>query len=65
MKNYSKDFSKQVVKTLAAFGIKIVGATFLPDATGNFANGETGYNVNDNGTGKVWTYMQVVKMGSR
>ena len=62
--NYSKDFSKAIVKKLAAKGIAIVGATFVPDEKGSYigAGAETAYILNDNGTSCLRTYFQVKSM---
>ena len=57
-----RDFSKQTTKALASKGIQIIGTTYLPDnsAALPYASGETGYNVNDNGTHRVLTFAQVI-----
>jgi hypothetical protein len=58
------DFSKTTLRKLTRKGISILGKTLIPAAAGElrFANGETGYAVNDNGTGKVKTFSQVLEM---
>jgi len=58
----TKDFSKATLAKLRARGIRVVGSTWLPDERGGFANGERGYLLDDNGTGKVRTLMQVIRM---
>lgn len=54
-------FDKETIRRLTRGGITITGLQAIP---GNgdmpFANAETGYVVNDNGTSKVWTYYQVL-----
>lgn len=62
MSHFSKDFSKSVVKSLAKKGIRIVGAQSIPDMSKPlpFACAERGYLIDDNGTGRVWKYGEVV-----
>lgn len=56
----ARDFSKAVNKALAKKGISIYGIVALPDANGSFLNSSRGYEVNDNGTGRIFTYWQVL-----
>ncbi len=53
-------FSAQARRALLRARIRITGLQGLPDADGSFANGETGYLVDDNGTGRVLSYRQIV-----
>ena len=62
--SFSKDFSSKVVKSLARQGIRIIGATALPDATGSYLNSERGYNLDDNGTHRICAYLQVVAIAA-
>ena len=57
------DFSKKTVSALARKGIRLYGLTVIPNNASNmpFATGERGYLVDDNGTGKVWNFMQVME----
>jgi hypothetical protein len=55
----TRHFGRKAVASLARKGIRIVGLQSLPDAAGSFLNSETGYVVDDNGTGRVWTYLEV------
>jgi len=57
------DFSKKTIIALAKKGITIVGLCVIPDMSSAmpFANGERGYKINDNGTGRVWSFAQVMK----
>jgi len=55
------DFSKSTLRALAKRGVTLVGLQALPNANGSFANCETGYVVNHNGTGKVWTFAQMLE----
>lgn len=59
---FDKDFAKEVVKALKKRGITIVGATWVPGKDGSYANGETAYRLNDNGTSKLRTYLEVVAL---
>lgn len=47
-------FNTAARRALAKCGVRIVGLQFLPGPCG----GETGYIVDDNGTGRIWTYAQ-------
>lgn len=61
--NHSSDFSKATVKALNAKGISIIGKTVIPgEGDMPFANGETGYVLNDNGTSCIRTFFQVRTM---
>ena len=55
-----KDFNAKTRRILAKKGIHLIGITAIPDDKGSFANGRRGYRVNDNGTGRVWTYHKVI-----
>lgn len=56
------DFSKKTVAALAKKGIRIYGLTYIPgEGEWAMANGERGYLVNDNGTGRVWTFRDVME----
>jgi len=52
-------FGRKAVASLARKGIRIIGLQAIPDAAGSFLNSPTGYVMDDNGTGRVWTYRQV------
>jgi len=58
----SKDFSRALVATLNARGIYFHGSTWLPSATGDYANGERGYQLNDNGTHRIRSHAEVRAM---
>lgn len=55
-----RHFGRKAIATLARKGVRIIGTTTIP---GNgpmpFANGETGYSVDDNGTGRILSFFQV------
>ena len=52
-----------LVGTLVISGLHIRGAQACPDMASPmpFANATTGYLVDDNGTGRVWTFAQVLE----
>ena len=56
-------FSAKTLRALIRKGVRIVGLQYLPDMSSAMpmANGETGYVVDDNGCGKVWTFRQVLE----
>jgi hypothetical protein len=58
----ARHFGAAIVRKLARKGITVTGLMTIP---GNgpmpYPNGSTGYTVNDNGTGKVWTFADVLK----
>ncbi len=58
----AKDFSKATITKLRKRGIRITGSTWLPSVTGGYSNGERGYLLDDNGTGRIRTLMQVLKL---
>ena len=57
-----RDFSKSTLRALAKRAISVVGVQMLPDMSSAmpFANADKGYVVSDNGTGRVWTFSQVL-----
>ena len=57
------DFSKKTLRSLSRKGIAIVGITLIPDMSSAlpFANGDRGYQINDNGCGRVWSFSQVLE----
>ena len=58
----SRDFGKEVLAGLRKRGIRITGSTWLPGPDGSYANGERGYLLDDNGTGRVRVYSDVLRM---
>ena len=61
--NFGRDFSKATVKALNAKGIYIIGITVIPgEGDMPYANGETGYVLNDNGTSRIRSWSQVRTM---
>lgn len=61
---YSRDFSRDIIKALAAKGATITGATWLPGTDGSYANGERGYTLDARGTHVVRTYAEVRTMAA-
>jgi hypothetical protein len=59
----AKDFSRSQLSKLSKRGIILVRAMAMPDPDSAmpFANPLTGYMVSDGGTGRVWTWRQVVE----
>lgn len=55
-----RHFGRKTLAALRKIGVQILAITHLPDETG-FARGQTGYMVCDNGTGKVLTFLDVLK----
>jgi hypothetical protein len=56
-----RHFGRKAVAALARKGITITGLQALPGADGTFFNPETGYLVDDNGCGRVWTHREVAE----
>ena len=61
-----RHFGKAVVRTLDKRGVRIIGITASPDMRSAmpYANAETGYTVDDNGTGRVLTHAEVRGLAS-
>lgn len=57
----TRHLGRVAVATLARRGIRVVGLQACPDEAGSFLNSTTAYRVDDNGTGRVWTYQQVTE----
>ena len=55
----TRHFGRKVVAALSAKGVRVIGTQALPDAAGCFINSTTGYVVDDNGCGRVWTAAEV------
>lgn len=58
------DFSRKTIAALARKGITIVGLQAIPDMASAmpYANATRGYVVNDNGTGRVLTFSEVMAL---
>lgn len=58
------DFSKATLRKLAKRGITLTGITALPDADGTYFNPTRGYLINDNGTGRVMVFAEVLALAA-
>lgn len=60
----ARDFSATTRKALVKKGIDILGTCVIPDMSHPmpYANGSRGYQLSDNGTGKVRSYREVIEM---
>lgn len=56
----TRHFNRATLRILTKMGITIIGATWAPDHNGNYANGQTVYNLDDNGTHRVRTFLHVL-----
>lgn len=57
----ARHFSQKTIRTLSRRGVEILSATYIPGPDGSYLNGETAFNVVDNGVGRVLTFSQVIK----
>ncbi len=57
-------FSVSVVRSLAKKGITVIGSVALPNESGSFASGLTGYKLDDNGCHRIRTYFEVLEMAA-
>lgn len=58
-----RDFSAATLRALSNRGVQVLGVTLIPGAGDMpYANGERGYTVSDNGTGRVLTFRQVTEL---
>lgn len=59
-----RDFGKAKVNKLAKAGVRFVGLQPIPDMSKAlpYANAERGYVIDDNGTGRVLTYREVLAL---
>lgn len=57
-------FNKGTLRILANHKIFVVGMQALPDEAGSFLNATTGYLLNDNGTGRLRTYFEVLDIAT-
>lgn len=56
----ARDFDAATRKALLMAGIRIIGVQALP-VGGSYLQTETGYVIDDNGTGRVWTHAEVLR----
>lgn len=57
-------FSKKTLRALNKKGMFIIGMTAIPDSTGSFLNSSTGYEINDNGTSRIRSFLDVLKLAA-
>jgi hypothetical protein len=60
-----RDFSSKTIAALARKGIKLIGLQVIPavvNGVADFANADRGYRLNDNGTGRVLTFKEVLAL---
>jgi hypothetical protein len=55
-------FNAKTIRALAKKGARVIDATWGPGADGSFANGQTLFSVDENGTAKVRTFLDVLAM---
>ena len=59
----TRDFPASTIRKLAAKGVTLLSPCLIPHPKTGFINPDRGYNVDDNGTGKTWSYAQVLRAG--
>ncbi|AGR48060.1 hypothetical protein PHIM7_333 [Sinorhizobium phage phiM7] len=57
-----RHFAAKTLRALKKKGIEVMSTTFIPDASGDYTRGETAYNINDNDTGRVMTFLEVLAL---
>jgi hypothetical protein len=59
----SRHFGRKMVSALSRKGIRVIGLQALPDMSSSmpYANASTGYIVDDNGCGRIWTHREVTE----
>lgn len=57
-----RHFGKKNITALRKRGIQVLALTVIPDENGSTASSPTAYMICDNGTAKVRTYGQVVRI---
>lgn len=58
----TKDFPTSTRRALKAANCQVVNTTWIPGADGSYANGEVGYLVNHGGTGRMLTYLEILRL---
>jgi hypothetical protein len=61
------DFSRKTLRALSLRGISLVGLTVIPDMASEmpFACGQRGYIIDDNGTGRVRSFLEVLALAEK
>ncbi len=57
-----RDFNRKTVSALGKKGISIVGTLWVPGIDGTYANGERAYQLDDNGTSRIRTFLEVLAL---
>jgi hypothetical protein len=59
-------FNKKTLRALTKKGIAIINAQWMPGRDGSYisADAQTGYMLDDNGTGRLVTYLEVLKLAA-
>lgn len=59
-----QDFNRKTLAALTRKGIKVLSTVAIPDNSSSmpWANAIRGYNISDNGLGRVVTFSQVLKL---
>lgn len=57
-----RDFNKSTVRALTRRGVTLQGICNLPGDDGSYANGVRGYQLSDNGTGRILLHGEVLAM---
>lgn len=56
-------FGIKAVRSLAKRGIIIIGLTTIPgEGSLPYASGQTGYQISDNGTGRILAYLELAAL---
>jgi Ser-tRNA(Ala) deacylase AlaX len=55
-----RDFAASTLRALSKKGITLIGTQLLPHPVTGWINADRGYVVDDNGTGRVWDFRQVM-----
>ncbi|QIG73333.1 hypothetical protein EVC03_025 [Rhizobium phage RHph_Y5A] len=55
-----RHFAAKTLRALEKRGVRVLSSTFIPDTAGDYTRGQTAYNIDDNGTGRVWTFLEVL-----
>lgn len=60
----ARDFTAATVKALARKGVTLLSPVALPDMSSAmpYANASRGYSVNDNGTGRILSFADVLNL---
>lgn len=62
----ARDFKKSTLRALTKKGIRLIGLCVIPgDGEMPWANGERGYNLDDNGTGRIKTLLEVLDLAQK